>query len=74
MENIYYKKIIIRDENDLPKRKITVFAVKETGGSNKIQGEGFWIAVNPLDSGCMKNLLLFDWYLLEISEEEIKKL
>ena len=66
----YFKKVFIKSEEDLPKEMITIFAFSDEAG------EGFDIKVNPLDQGCLDNLLMFDWYLLPVelpTDEEIEK-
>ena len=65
MKDELYKKIYIKSESDLPKEMATLFFF-----NNKI-GEGFDIVVNPLDKGCMNNLLLFHWYLQPIAQPKI---
>ena len=56
----YYRKVFIKSKEDLPKEMITVFTFSDEAG------EGFDIKVNPLDQGCLDNLLMFDWYLLPV--------
>ena len=65
----YYRKVFIKSKEDLPKEMITVFTFSDEAG------EGFDIKVNPLDQGCLDNLLMFDWYLLPAelpTDEEIR--
>lgn len=62
-----YEKVYIKSEADLPKEMIKIFAFREQSG------EGFHIVVNPLDKGCMTNLLMFNWYLQPITESQLKE-
>lgn len=62
-----FEKVYIKSEADLPKEQILIFVYSEK------EHEGFYIKYNPLDTGCVKNLLLFNWYLRPTKLSEVKE-
>lgn len=66
METNLLRRVFINgDPERLPKELLKIFAYSDK------TGEGFHIMFNPLDKGCIENMLLFDWYEIPVPREEI---